>query len=278
MARLAMFWNSLISVLLVPALFYGGLVLYVYVTQARLLYFPNLPGRELLTSPAAIGLDYETVKITTADRITLDGWFVPASPAKGVILFLHGNGGNISHRLDSLRIFNNLGFSTLIIDYRGYGRSQGKPSEQGTYLDAEAAWRYLTEVRNVRERQIVIFGRSLGGAVAAHLAAQATPKALVLESVFTSVPDLGAELYPWLPVRLLSRFDYNVAERLRKISCPVLIVHSPDDEIIPFAHGRALYAAARPPKEFLQIHGGHNEGFMLSGREYLHGLDAFLAD
>lgn len=273
-----MSWNSLISIAVLAALSYGCLLLYVYAAQSQFLYFPNLPGRELLSSPASIGLDYQTVQITTADQVVLDGWFVPSVSSRGVILFFHGNAGNISHRLESLRIFNKLGYSTLIIDYRGYGRSQGKPSEEGTYLDAEAAWRYLVNDRRFRERDIVIFGRSLGGAIAARLAGEKHPSGLILESVFTSVPDMAAQIYPWLPVRWLSRFDYNVVEALRNTACPVLIVHSPDDEIIPFSHGRKLFAAAPEPKSFLEIRGDHNQGFMASGQDYIRGLKRFLSN
>lgn len=264
---------------------YVALMLAVLVFQPHLVYYPNLPSREIAATPERIGLSYESVKLITADGVNLDGWFVPARAetigagpvsARGVVLFFHGNAGNISHRLDSLKIFNDLGMATFIFDYRGYGRSQGTSSEAGTYADAEAAWRYLTEQRRIPAAQIVYFGRSLGAAVAAHLAMRHTPKALILESAFTSVPDLAAELYPFLPARWLARFDYDAESYLQSVSCPVLIVHSRDDEIIPFSHGQKLYAAAREPKRFLELRGGHNDGFLLSGRTYVDGLDAFL--
>lgn len=262
--------------LLYAAGLYGALLLLLFVFQPRLLYYPNLPTREITATPEDIGLSYEPVAIVTEDRIKLDGWFIPAQDARGVLLFLHGNAGNISHRLDSLKIFNDLRLSVFIFDYRGYGRSDGEPSEQGTYRDAEAAWRYLTEQWHVPPHDIVFFGRSLGAAVAAQLASRRAPKALILESAFTSVPDLAAEIYPFLPVRWLARFRYNTKEYLKSIDCPVLIVHGRDDEIIPYAHGKRLFAAAREPKRFLEIRGGHNEGFLLSGQHYVKGLDAFL--
>jgi len=273
-----MIWNILLVPILLCAGLYGLLVLGVYIFQSRLLYFPNQPGRLHVQIPTDIGLQYETVRITTADSVTLDGWFVPADKARGVILFFHGNAGNISHRLDSLLIFNKLGLNTLIIDYRGYGSSTGTPSEMGTYLDAEAAWRYLVEKQHFSPHDIIIFGRSLGGAIAVFLASQQDPAAMIAESTFTSVPDLAAELYPWLPARWLSRYQYNSLQKIKSVTCPVLIVHSFQDEIIPARHGSMLYSAARAPKEFLRINGSHDSGFLTSGKVYIAGLDHFLTN
>jgi fermentation-respiration switch protein FrsA (DUF1100 family) len=264
------------SVLIVGGMLYGAVCAYVFFMQAKLIYYPNMPSRVLTASPRDVGLDFESVTITTSDRIKLHGWFVPAQQERGVLLFFHGNAGNISHRLDLLKIFHNLGLSSLIIDYRGYGQSQGKITEQGTYLDAEAAWQYLTRGRNVPAEKIVIFGMSLGGAIAANLAARQQPAALILGSSFTSVPDMGAHLYPILPVRLLSRFRYDTRESLKSVTCPVLVIHSPDDEIIPFINGSKLFEAAKEPKSFLEIHGGHNDGFLTSGKLYVDGLDKFI--
>jgi fermentation-respiration switch protein FrsA (DUF1100 family) len=202
---------------------------------------------------------------------------VPARAARGTLLFFHGNAGNISHRLDSLLIFNRLGLSTLIFDYRGYGQSGGEISEQGLYRDAEAVWRHLTEARGVPPERIVVFGRSLGAAVAAYTASQYRPAALIIESGFVSVPDLGAALYPWLPVRWLARIRLPTAGYLPGVTCPVLVVHSRDDEIIPFEQGLRIHAAAPEPKQLLELEGGHNDGFLVSGRRYLEGLDGFIS-
>jgi len=270
--------NGFVHFLLVAACGYSAFLAFIYFYQPRLLFFPNIPSREVEVSPAEVGLPYESVKLVTSDNVQLDGWFIPAPQARGVVLFCHGNAGNISHRLDSLLLFNKLGLSTLIFDYRGYGRSQSKPSEQGTYQDAEAAWQHLTRERGVPPPRIILFGRSLGAAVTAHLAAIHTPGALILESCFTSVPDIAADLYPFLPVRLLSRLDYNAMEKLENVPCPVLIVHSRNDEIIPYKHGRALYAAAKEPKRFLKLRGGHNDGFLITGKAYRDGLDSFLSE
>lgn len=264
------------SVASITGVLYILLCLYLYLLQGRLLFYPNLPGRELKASPDDTGLAYESVNITTSDNIVLHGWFVPARRERGTLLFFHGNAGNISHRLDSIRIFHNLGLSVLIIDYRGYGRSEGRISEEGTYRDAEAAWQYLTGIRKIEPESIILFGRSLGGAIAANLAAKTKPAALILESVFSSVPDMAARLYPVFPVRLLSRFNYDTRKALGSVTCPVLIIHSPDDEIIPLENGKILYEAAHDPKSFLEIRGSHNEGFLTSGSKYVDGLDNFI--
>lgn len=263
------------SLLAALAVAYAALLAAAYAFQAHLVYFP---ARELVADPSAIGLQYEEVGFATEDGLRLHGWFVPAPRPRATLLFLHGNAGNISHRLDSLRIFHGLGLDVLIFDYRGYGRAEGRPSEQGTYRDARAAWRHLVEERGVAPERIVLFGRSIGAAVAAALAVERRPAALILESGFTSIPDLAAELYPWLPARRLARLRYDTRARLPAISAPVLIVHSRDDEIVPFAHAEALYAATREPKSLLVLRGSHNTGFLESGRRYVEGLADFLRE
>ncbi|MFA6972972.1 MAG: alpha/beta hydrolase [Gallionella sp.] len=257
------------------AAIYGGLALLLYLFQSHLVFYPQT-GRELVATPAQVGLPYEDIHLKTADEVHLHGWYIPAPDSRGAVLFLHGNAGNISHRLDSLQMLHRLGYSTLIIDYRGYGNSDGKPTEQGTYLDAEAAWRYLTEQRHVPSCRIALFGESLGGAVAAWLAVRENPAALVISSSFTSVPDLGQQLYPYFPVRWLTRIRYDTRENLRLTTVPVLVAHSPDDDIIPFEHGRALFAAANSPKQFLELAGGHNDGFIFMRASWIKVLGDFL--
>ena len=264
---------------------YGVLLLVIFLTQCSMVYYPNLPSREIVATPEQNGLTYENVELTTTDQQTINGWFIPAdlpsdrpvnTKEHRVLLFFHGNAGNISHRLDSIGIFLRLGLSVFIIDYRGYGKSSGKPSEQGTYLDADAALSYLVNERNIPMDNIIYFGRSLGGAVASHLAVKHPPKALILESTFTSAPDMAARLFPIFPMRWLTRFSYSNINNIKNIHCPVLIVHSSEDDIIPFELGRALFAAANEPKQFLEIHGDHNEGFIQSRQIYIAGLKRFL--
>ena len=254
---------------------YGVVLAIVYFMQGRMLYLANVPGRTLTMTPADARMDYEDVSIVTADGVTLHGWYI-AGQSPRVLLFFHGNAGNISHRLDSIRQFRNLGLSVLIIDYRGYGQSDGRTTESGTYRDADATWRYLTETRGVRPDNVVIFGRSLGGSIAARLAAHQRPLALIVESSFTSVPDIAQELYPWLPARWLSRLSHATRDYVRDVQCPVLVVHSRDDEIIPFHHGQAIFAAAPEPRTLLTLRGSHNDAFLRDERSYIEGLRAFL--
>jgi uncharacterized protein len=251
------------------------LVGFVWLVQDRLIYYPGM-GREIVTTPAARGVAYDDFTITSEDGERLSVWWVPAPSPRGAVLLLHGNAGNISHRVDYALMFRGLGYSTLLVDYRGYGRSTGKPSEEGTYRDAEAAWRWLTQTRGIPEKNIVVFGESLGGGVASWIAARHRPRALVLASTFTSAVDLGAEVYGFLPVRLISKFRYATLERLRDVRSPVLVMHSPDDDIIPYAHGRKLFEAAAEPKTFVDLAGGHNSGFVFTRPEWVQALGEFL--
>ena len=257
------------------AFFYLLLVLLMWLFQERLVFLPHL-GRELVATPSDIGLDWQPVELTAEDGLRLDAWWLPVENPRASLLFLHGNAGNISHRLESLAQLNELGLAVLILDYRGYGRSEGRPSEAGTALDADAGWRWLKEESGQDPQRLVIFGRSLGSAVAAELARRTDPAALILESPFRSVPDLGQKLYPWLPVRPLARLQYPTVEYVTQRQMPLLVIHSETDEIIPFSEGQAVYEAARSPKELLVIQGGHNTGFLESQATYLPAIDEFL--
>jgi fermentation-respiration switch protein FrsA (DUF1100 family) len=257
--------NAMLKFIVIIAASYGLLTVLVYFMQGRMLYLADVPGRTLAMTPTDVGMDYEDVSIETTDGVILHGWFI-AGRTSTVLLFFHGNAGNISHRLDSIRQFLDLGLSVLIIDYRGYGESEGRTTEKGMYRDADAAWRYLVERRGVIADNIVIFGRS-----------QHQPLALVLESSFTSVPDIAQELYPWLPVRWLSRLSHATSEYVRDVHCPVLVIHSRDDEIIPFHHGETIVAAANEPRTLLAIRGTHNDAFIRDERAYIEGIQAFLS-
>ena len=268
--------DSLWPWLLTIAVIYALLVAVLYFSQSRMIYYPNLPSRKISATPEQVGLDFQEVYFTASDGVRLHGWFLPNDNAQSTLLFFHGNAGNISHRLDSLLLFHALNFEVLIFDYRGYGQSAGKPTELGTYLDAEAAWRYLTNNRGIAATNILLFGRSLGGAIAAHLASRHQAMGLALESAFTSVPDMAAELYPLLPARWLASFRYNTKVALNAVTHPVFIAHSPDDEIIPFTHGRRLFDSARQPKQFMQLAGGHNGGFLSVRNEYIKAWSTFI--
>lgn len=266
--------STILGTLAFAAACYVFLLAATFLLQPRLVYFPIT---QLEMTPSQVGLPYEDVNFETRDGLRLHGWYIPAQSTSDTVLFFHGNAGNISHRLESLSIFYRLGLNTFIIDYRGYGDSQGSPDENGTYEDALAAWKHLRQQKQKQPEDIILFGRSLGGAVATWLATQVNPKGLILESTFTSMPDLGADHYWFLPVRWLSRYRYNTQARLSAVSTPVLIAHSREDRIVSFRHAQQLYAAANAPKYLLELRGGHNEGFIVSGDAYVSGLRQFVA-
>lgn len=262
--------QSLLFILISTWLLLSALL---YLFQSGYVYFP-IAG--LAATPDDAGLVYEEVTLTTSDNVKIHGWYVPHPEPRATLLFLHGNGGNISHRLEKLMRYHELGLAVFIIDYRGYGLSAGDITEQGTYLDAEAGWLYLNQDKKIPGETIIIYGESLGAAVATWLADRYPPGALVLESAFTSIADMGRHYYPYLPVKLLTRIHYPTLDRLKGIRCPVLVIHSPADEIVPYAQGLALYQAANDPKSFLEISGDHNGGFYISGNLYTDGLDQFI--
>ncbi|MDX1527573.1 MAG: alpha/beta hydrolase [Gammaproteobacteria bacterium] len=260
---------------LLAAAIYGVLCVALYLFQNRLVF---LPSRTLFATPQRIGLDYEDVWLQPTGGVRIHGWYLPHPEPRGTLLFFHGNAGNIGDRLESLAIFHHLRLNVLIIDYRGYGKSEGSPGESESYADAEAAWRHLVETRRIPAGRIVLFGRSMGGAVAAWLASRVAPAGLILESTFTSVPDMAAKVYPIFPVRLLARIRLDARASLAGANAPLLVIHSVNDEIVPVAHGRALFDAAREPKRFLELRGGHNDGFLVSREKYVAGLAEFIEE
>jgi fermentation-respiration switch protein FrsA (DUF1100 family) len=246
-----------------------------FLQQPKMTFYPVA---ELQATPAQWGLPYEEVRLLTADKLQLHGWYIPHPAATRTLLFFHGNGGNISHRGESLEIFYRLGLNVLIIDYRGYGHSEGRPDEAGFTLDAAAAWDYLSKQRGVPARQIIIFGRSLGGAVATQLAAEVEPGALILESTFSSGRDMASHLFPLLSHFVLLRYRFDNEAHIRQLNSPLYMAHSPEDEIIPFTLGEKLYAAASVPKRFFVMRGGHNDGFLQSQPAYELSLQKFIRE
>lgn len=251
-----------------------GLSVFMYFMQSHYVYYPD---KDILFTPADSGLEYEDVFFAAEDGTRLHGWFVPAKEARGTVLVFHGNAGNIGDRLPIIESFVRMRLNVFIVDYRGYGKSAGAPSEKGTQLDALAAWEYLDRDRGINPSSILIAGRSLGGAVACRLASQKPAGGLLLEATFTSLPDLAAKIYPYLPVRLLCRFKYDSINAIREVKCPVMVAHSPDDEMIPFSHGKKLFEAAPEPRYFQELKGRHNDGEMGLDAEYRKALEKFLA-
>ncbi len=229
-------------------------------------------------TPAQWGLQYEDLRFPASDGMSLHGWFVPGA-GDVTWLWFHGNGGNVSHRLEDLTLLSSrLGVNIFLFDYRGYGLSDGRPSERGTYRDAVGALDYLVSRQDVDPGKIVYFGRSLGAAVAVWLACRSTLYGLILESPFASVREMAKVAYPRLPVHLLIPNKYDSLSRIGQVSSPLLILHGDLDEVVPMAQGRKLYEAAREPKRFYVIEGAaHNDTYIAGGEPYLHTLDEFLA-
>lgn len=246
---------------------------WMYFQQPRMIFYPY---GELFQTPADWGLDFEDVTLQTKDSVQLHGWYIPHSQSQHVLLFFHGNAGNISHRRDSIEIFRRLGLNVFIIDYRGYGKSKGKPGEQGLYQDATAAWDYLTAEKGYTSQQIIIFGRSLGGTVAANLASGVQARGLILESTFSSARDFARVVFPLLARLVWIRYDFNVVESIQQVNAPLLVLHSPEDEIMPFHLGKKVFEAANQPKRFVRLRGDHNYGFIKSQPDYEQALKSWL--
>ncbi len=237
------------------------------------IYFPETAVE---SSPADIGLAFDEIFFKSSGGAKLQAWFVKASSSAPVVIFCHGNAGNISHRLAKIKLLNSIGLSVFIFDYRGYGRSSGKPSEKGMYFDAEAAYDWLVS-KNIPREKIIFYGESIGSAVAVELALRRGPAALILESPFLSIREMAKKVLPGVPDILLCAWKYDNLAKLPKISSPILVLHSRHDEMVPFGMGVKLFEAANVPKEFVELDGGHNEGYAVSGKKYINGIAGFTA-
>ena len=238
------------------------------------------PTTDLAATPADFHLPYDNVTLTTPDGEKLNAWFFPVAPQQKekefTILLHHGNGGNISHRLDKIARLHKLGFHVFIFDYRGFGKSSGKPNEKGLYLDAETALQYLATQKNIPLGQIVFYGESLGGAVATEMAARHQGKALILEDTFTSTVNMSKFLFPWLPAQYLVQNRFDNVSKIPTIKCPILIFHSREDETVPFFMGESLYKAAPKGTKFIELSGPHNDAYALCSQQYEEGIVQFL--
>ena len=266
----------IIKILLALVLFYLIAMIAIYFAQALFIYAPQMPTREIVATPDDIGLEYENLNLSTKDDETINAWYIPAKSStlrkQKTVLFLHGNAGNISHRLETIKLYNRLELNLLLFDYRGFGISTGKPSEKGTYIDADTVWQYLIGVRKLQAEDIIIVGRSLGGAIAAELAEKVSPAMLVLESTFTSMTEISAKHYPFMPTGWIVKDEYETKLKLKDIHCPIVFIHSKNDEVIPYEHSQYNYSVANEPKLFIDIRGGHANGFLLSKQQYIEGL------
>jgi fermentation-respiration switch protein FrsA (DUF1100 family) len=242
---------------------------------ASFIYYPE---RDWWATPEVFGLAYESVTFSAADGISLHGWFFPHPRPVASMLFCHGNAGNISHRLENVQSLVEAGFQVFLFDYRGYGRSQGKPSEQGLYLDADAAWAHLCERAGPDGVPLVIFGRSLGGAVAIQLATHADgADALIIESTFTSLGGMVRQVLGGLPGFDRLADGYTSLDKIGHVHLPLLVIHGDRDELIPVAQGQTLFEAANEPKAWYPIpSAGHNDTFVIGGAAYFEQILKFV--
>ncbi len=242
-----------------------------------------VPAREIRATPNAINIKYDDVRIKTDEGGIIAGWYIPVFDVENIrhdplsdctVLICHGNAGNISDRLDLISAFHKMNMNIFIFDYSGYGDSTGTPSEERTEKDALTAWKYLTGAKGLSPDSILVYGRSLGGAIATALAEKVNPSALVLEATFTSAKDMARERFSFFPVSLC-RYNYNTIERIKKINCPVVVAHCREDNIVPYEHGVKVFEAANKPKLFVELHASHVEG-MESDMHYQRELRRFL--
>jgi fermentation-respiration switch protein FrsA (DUF1100 family) len=255
------------SLILMGALFLSGCLM-----EDRLIFHPEA---RIDRTPRDFGLAFNDVFFITSDEVRLHGWFVPYREAQITLLWFHGNAGNISHRLENIKLLHDkLKVNIFIFDYRGYGLSEGKVSERGTYLDGEAAIEHLRKHRPAESKHLVLFGRSLGAAVAIEMATRTRVlSAVILESPFASIRDMAGEIFPFLPIGPLIRTQYNVAEKIRGIKIPLLVLHGDRDEVVPFSQGKKVYDAAPQPKTFYTIGGArHNDTYIIGGDSYFEAL------
>jgi hypothetical protein len=269
----------LIGIVAVALLLYAGVLLLLRAAEPRLVYAPG-PSTHLTPPPATLGLVPERVSFASADGVRLVAWLMRAAHDSGGrwLLICHGNGGNLSEagRPFHYAGLRALGLNLLAFDYRGYGESGGVPSEAGLYRDADAAWRYLTDTLRVAPDRIVLFGHSLGSAVAVELATRVPAAGLILDGALTSVVERAQEAYPYVPVRWIARSRYPSLDRIGRLTLPKLFLHARADQVIPFAHGRRLYDAAPPPKTFVALAGGHGDAFERDSAAYFGAIARFL--
>lgn len=259
--------NILIKIILIVA----GVFLYVRWLESRSLFYPV---KEVGFTPRDIGAPYEEITFTTPDGVKLRGWLIRSNDNGRTVLYCHGNAGNIGDRMPKLKILRELGLNVFIFDYRGYGESEGKPSEEGVYLDARAAYDHLTGRPDIDKDHIAVYGVSLGGAVAIDLAVNRKIAGMVIDSSFTSAREMAQRLYPFLPSFFMkARFDS--ASKVKDTRVPKLFLHSREDTVVPFAIGEKLFRAAAEPKEFVEVKGPHGESNAYDAAVFREAMKTF---
>lgn len=297
-----MYW----LIVIIPAVIYIFISLLLTIFQHRLVF---KPGKTIFKTPSDIGLEYDNIFIELRKNCdlnnksdkgfdyifekahiaidqnlgsfkkssnTINCWFIPVDKPKATILICHGNAGTMSHRIDTAELFHSLGMNVILFDYRGFGLSKGRLTEQSTYDDAEAVLRYFRDVKNIPITEIIILGRSMGGPIAAKLAKENTPLLTILESTFASIPDIAKFRFPILLTKLLVTIKYPTIDFVKKIKSPIMITHSTEDEIIPFFMGENIYASAQDPKYFHERIGSHNDTYFDDEISYINNIKEVL--
>jgi fermentation-respiration switch protein FrsA (DUF1100 family) len=258
---------------LAPVVLYVILCAVVALQQGRLVWYP---GPRPATTPADHGLAYDDLELTTSDGVAIHAWRVRSPErARAVVLVCHGNAGNVEVRIPLARAYGEMGCDVVLFDYRGYGNSAGSPTEEGTYRDAEAVWEWARSA-GYEPQRIVLHGESLGGAVAIELARRKTVAAVIVEDTFTSLVDMGKRFYPWPPVGLVLRIRYDSLAKIGSLGVPVMVIHSREDDLVPFELGERLFEAAAEPKRFLVTQGGHNSGGFVTSPAWRAEVRAFV--
>ncbi len=273
-----MLWIALATIFAV----YAAVCVYIYMAQDRMFYFPT---KSFAVNPDDYDLEFQDVFINVGQSDSIHAWYFPQpqnSDSVKTVLFCHGNGGNISYRVQTAIFLLQRGVNVMLFDYRGYGRSSGRPTETNTYGDVKAAYDWLISEKSAIPNDIIIFGRSLGGAVAVDLASKVSCGGLIVESSFDSAIEMARGLFPFFPVGLLIKYDYDSISKIPKINCPKLFTHSRSDDLVPFDRGKRLFEAAPEPKSFYEISGRHNErnyfdipGYISVIEELLHNRRRF---
>lgn len=264
----------------VVAMLYVAACAYMWAMQKQIVF---LPSPIFQTTPDRLGMKFEELRIAVGggtDKAELHGWWIPSDKTDAATLFyLHGNYRNIANNLEHTLRLHNLGYNVLLVDYRGFGKSTGKPSEENAYRDAEAAWQYLLKVRNIKPSKAFIYGHSLGGSIAVDLAAHHPEAAgVITESTFTSMQAMGEIEYGFLPVRLLINQRFDTLEKIKQLKIPLLMIHGTWDKKVPVEMAKQLYAAVPQPKSLLLIEGGeHNNSGTIGWVEYRDALSDFVS-
>ncbi len=247
--------------------------------EDKIIYHPHKYPQGIW-NPSSFNVKVEDVFFQAKDGTKLHGWYIPSANAQATLLWFHGNAGNLTYRLENIQQLQPLALNIFIFDYRGYGKSEGKPSEAGIYQDSQAAYDYLIREKNVVPLEnLFLFGRSLGGICAVEVASSNPAAGLILESVFTSARDMAGQVFPLLPIGWAIRSKFSAVEKVPYLKLPKLFLHGTKDEIVPYKLGRKLYSAAAEPKEFYDIEGaGHNDTYGVGGREYFSAWNRFITD